>query len=60
VVVNQEDETRKIYQAEWVLVASNPAVFSAPGIKKTGTTVMSKPGLKSWTDDYSNLFQAFH
>lgn len=60
VVVNQEDEVRKIYQAEWVLMASNPAVFNAPGIKKTGTKVISKPGLKLWTDDYSNLFQAFH
>jgi hypothetical protein len=58
--VNQEDEVRKIYQAEWVLMASNPAVFNAPGIKKTGTKVISKSGLKLWTDDYSNLFQAFH
>jgi spermidine synthase len=60
VVVNQEDETRKIYQAEWVLMASNPAVFNTPEIKKTATKVVPKPGLKLWTDDYSNLFQAFH
>jgi hypothetical protein len=60
VVVNQEDETRKIYQAEWVLMASNPAVLDTPEIKKTGTKVMPKTGFKLWTDDYSNLLQAFH
>lgn len=60
VVLNHEDETKKIYQAEWVLMASNPAVFNTPEIKKAGTKVMSKPDIRLWTDDYSNLFQLFH
>jgi spermidine synthase len=57
VVINQEDETRKVYQAEWVLMASNPAVFNSPEIRKTGSKVLPKPGLRLWTDDYSNLFR---
>ena len=59
VIVNQEDEKRKIFQAEWVLMASNPAVLETPEIRKAGRKVDPRPGLRLWTDDYSNLFQIF-
>ncbi len=57
VVVNQEDEKRKIFQAEWVLMASNQVVLDTPEIKKAGRKIEPRPDLKLWTDDYSNLFQ---
>jgi hypothetical protein len=41
-------------------MASNAAVFNTPEIKKSGTKVMSKPDIRLWTDDYSNLFRLFH
>lgn len=57
VIVNQEDEKKKIFQAEWVLMASNPAVLNTPEIRKAGRKVEPRPDLRLWTDDYSNLFQ---
>jgi spermidine synthase len=57
VIVNQEDEKRKIFQAEWVLMVSNPAVLDTPEIRKAGRKVDPRPELRLWTDDYSNLFQ---
>jgi spermidine synthase len=57
VIVNQEDEKQKIFQAEWVLMVSNPAVLATPEIRKAGRKIESRPDLRLWTDDYSNLFQ---
>jgi hypothetical protein len=59
VIVNQENEKQKIYQAEWVLVTSNPHVLEQPEIKKAGRKIFPKPGIQVWTDDFSNLFQVF-
>jgi len=59
VIVNQEDDARNIFQAEWVLMVSNPSVFNTPEIIKAGKKVVPKPGLRLWTDNYSNLFQIF-
>ena len=59
VIVNAEDEKRLIYQAEWVLMVSNPAILDAPELKAVGRKITPRPDLRLWTDDYSSIFQVF-
>ncbi|HET6420795.1 MAG TPA: spermidine synthase [Geobacteraceae bacterium] len=54
-VVNGDDEDREIYFASWALVSSRPIRSSL--ITKVATPLESRPELRTWTDDYSNLFQ---
>ncbi len=58
VVVNNEDPANLVYQAEWVLVASDRSVFNTPALKKAGTSIDPNPKLRLWTDKYSNILQA--
>jgi hypothetical protein len=44
--------------SDWVLVSADPAVFSESFFKGHDIeTAKLRPGLRPWTDDYSNLFQ---
>ncbi len=54
-VVNPDDEDREIYYARWALLSSKP--IQSPLITKVATPLESRPDLRVWTDDYSNLFQ---
>jgi spermidine synthase len=44
-----------IYSTQWVLVSSSP--LSSPDILDASDDLPSRPDLRIWTDDYSNLFQ---
>jgi SAM-dependent methyltransferase/MFS family permease len=46
-----------INTSEWVLVTSDDTVLSDKEIKNVATALESGAGLRTWTDDYSNLFQ---
>jgi hypothetical protein len=55
---DSKDEEDYLSASDWVLVATNPApftdgLFHASGIKPAAP----HPGLRAWTDDYSNLLQ---
>src|ERR1700675_1659689 len=44
--------------SDWVLVSGDPEVFNRNFFKAHGIeTAPSRPSLRPWTDDYSNLFQ---
>ncbi len=43
--------------SEWVLLSKNPARFTEGTLKGVGAALKGKPGLRLWTDDYSNLFK---
>lgn len=58
-IVNHEEEENNVYQAEWVLMTSEPALFDVPAVKAVATPVLPRPDLRLWTDDYSNLLQTF-
>ncbi len=55
-VESDDDEDGKCFGTSWVLVTSNPAVFKAEAYKK-GKPLEAAPWLKTWTDDYSNIFR---
>lgn len=58
-IVNPEDEKENVYQAEWVLMTSDPALFEKTAIKAVGVKITPRREMRLWTDDYSNLLQIF-
>ena len=57
VIVNAENEERAISRATWVLVSGRRAFFDADFIKQASAPPRQLPGLRVWTDDYSNLLR---
>jgi SAM-dependent methyltransferase len=57
ILVDTEDGEELVYGASWVLVTSRPDVLQQPALAAAGRAVKPKLGLRTWTDDYSNLFQ---
>jgi hypothetical protein len=43
--------------SDWVLVTSRPGFFDQPGLKGKAEIIKPIPGLRPWTDDYSNVFR---
>ncbi|MCC7175020.1 MAG: fused MFS/spermidine synthase [Bryobacterales bacterium] len=56
-LVDTSDGDDLVYGATWVLVSANPGVFSAPDYSPYSKPIRIRPGLRLWTDDYSNLWQ---
>ncbi len=57
-MVSYEDDTEEEEASnDWVLVTSRPGFFDQPGVKEKVSAIKPIPGLKAWTDDYSNLYR---
>jgi SAM-dependent methyltransferase len=56
-VSNDEDEDTEVAASDWVLVTSRPGFFDQPAIKAATGPINPVPGLRPWTDDYSNLYR---
>ena len=56
-LIDTDDGDDLVYGATWVLVASSPQVFDQPAFQSHARKIKVKPGLRLWTDDYSNLWQ---
>ncbi len=54
---NEEDENTEVAASDWVLVSSRPGFFDQPQIKPLGKQIDPISGLRTWTDDYSNLYK---
>jgi len=54
-LVDSEPEEDHIFGAKWVLMTSAP--LQTPEIVAAGEPLWGRPGLRAWTDDYSNLFE---
>jgi SAM-dependent methyltransferase/MFS family permease len=57
VIESDDDDENAVFGATWVLVSARESFFRYPFIRKAATPVKPIPGLRPWTDDYSNLFQ---
>ncbi len=57
--VDDEDEEEDYFaNSDWVLVASDAAIFRDAAFKSSSVEpARIRPNLRPWTDDYSNLFQ---
>jgi SAM-dependent methyltransferase len=56
-ISNDEDEDTEVAAADWVLVTKRPGFFDQPDIKANAGAINPIPGLRVWTDDYSNLYK---
>lgn len=56
-VSNEADDDKEIAASDWVLVSSRPGFFDQPEIKGADEKIDPIPGLRPWTDDYSNLYK---
>jgi spermidine synthase len=55
-VKSYPEEYQEIYNADWVLVSTMP--LTIPRVLKASEPLRSRPDIRVWTDDFSNLFQA--
>jgi spermidine synthase len=44
-------------RSDWALVTSRPGFFDLPEIRSAASRIEAVPGLRTWTDDYSNLYK---
>jgi hypothetical protein len=49
------NDARGEYRATWVLITNNTAFLSQPSVASSALPVRLKPGLRTWTDNYSSL-----
>jgi SAM-dependent methyltransferase len=56
-VSNEGDDDKEIDPSDWVLVSSRPGFFDQEEVKKAAAKIDPIPGLRMWTDDYSNLYR---
>ena len=55
--VSDDGESEDYFSSsDWVLVSSDRSIFKDPPFK-TSSVAKTQPGLRPWTDDYSNLIQ---
>ncbi|MEO6327049.1 MAG: fused MFS/spermidine synthase [Thermoanaerobaculia bacterium] len=45
-----------IYEASWMLLAQDATFFDDPALQSSALPVVPPASLRTWTDDYSNLF----
>ena len=55
-VTNAADDTRQVFEADWVLVTANAGFLANPKVVRAREPIVVPPGLRLWTDDYSSLF----
>jgi hypothetical protein len=57
-VENEEIDDAQVFSSDWVLVyRPGTAISNLPLVTSAGAPVPPRPELRTWTDDYSNLFQ---
>lgn len=56
-VSNSADDEKEVAASDWVLVTSRSGFFDQPEIKTVASKIEPIPGLRAWTDDYSNLYR---
>ncbi len=56
-VDSDDNEVQEIYGASYVLVTNRPGFFTSALLKGRLSNVTVPPGMRPWTDDYSNLWQ---
>ena len=57
-ITNEEIDDAQVFSSDWVLVyRPEAAIANIPMVTSAGEKVAARPELRTWTDDYSNLFQ---
>jgi hypothetical protein len=56
-VSNPADDNTEVAASDWVLVSSRPGFFGQKELKAVEQKIQPIPGLRTWTDNYSNLYK---
>jgi SAM-dependent methyltransferase len=56
-ISSEEDTNADVFTSDWVLVTSRPGFLENEPIKSARSEPSSRPHIRMWTDDYSNLWQ---
>ena len=56
-ISSEEDTNADVFTSDWVLVTSRPGFFENEPIRSARSEPSSRPRIRMWTDDYSNLWQ---
>ena len=56
-IADRSDDNPYSSHSDWVIVTRNRDFLSDPEVVKKRVAIEQIPGMKIWTDDYSNLFQ---
>jgi len=56
-ITNDLNSANEEWSADWVLVTSRSGFFDLPDIDRADKPVDPIPGLRPWTDNYSNLYR---
>ncbi|HMH18968.1 MAG TPA: fused MFS/spermidine synthase [Burkholderiales bacterium] len=56
-VENDDDDDAGVYRSDWMLLSASPAVFEGRLLKEVAERIDTAPGVKLWTDDYSDLYR---
>jgi SAM-dependent methyltransferase len=59
-VDNADDDKTETYSSSYVLVSSRAEFFDSPLLKNANFKIAVPPGMRAWTDDFSNLWQVMH
>ena len=56
---SETDEEDRLHYAstDWMIVTANPALLETPAIKRVLQSVTARPELRSWSDDFNNLYR---
>lgn len=57
IIEDEGDKEELISKTTWVLVSARPDFFEGSLMRTAAHSIHPKPGLRLWTDDYSNVFQ---
>jgi SAM-dependent methyltransferase len=57
IISNAGNYDKGIFSSDWVLMTTVRDLTTIPEIGKVAKELKSKPGIRVWTDDYSNLIQ---
>ncbi len=56
-ISSEEDLASDVFTSDWVLVTSRPGFLENEPIKSARSDPATRPHIRMWTDDYSNLWQ---
>ena len=59
-ISSEEDTSADVFTSDWVLVTSRRGFLENDPIKSARSEPVSRPRIRMWTDDYSNLWQIVH
>lgn len=59
-ISSEEDTSADVFTSDWVLVTSRPGFLENEPIRSATGDPSSRPHIRMWTDDYSNLWQILH